>query len=128
MAELSKFMKIVLIVSIIAALIYGILYLFVPDFYAGLNDPPAYDPHFWRLWGSICISLGIIGILGFVRNDWSQFWEQRDQNQTINNAFNFAINFIPFNRGLPLVVSQTPLMHDNMGINMTWSFNSDPPL
>jgi len=37
-----------------------------------------------------------------------QFWEQLDQNQTINNAFN--------------------LMHDNMGINMTWSFNSFPPL
>ncbi|MHA1193657.1 MAG: C13 family peptidase [Promethearchaeota archaeon] len=57
-----------------------------------------------------------------------QFWEQLDQNQTINNAFNFAINFIPFNRGVPLVVSQMPLMNDNMGINMTWSFNSDPPL
>ncbi|MHA1669033.1 MAG: C13 family peptidase [Promethearchaeota archaeon] len=57
-----------------------------------------------------------------------QFWEQLDQNQTINNAFNFAINFVPFNRGLPLIVSQKPLMHDNMGINTTWSFISDPPL
>jgi hypothetical protein len=57
-----------------------------------------------------------------------QFWEQLDQNQTINNTFTFAINFIPFNRGVPLLISQMPLMFDNMGINITWSFNSDPPL
>jgi hypothetical protein len=56
------------------------------------------------------------------------FCERLAHNQTINNAFNFAINFIPFNRGLPLMVSQMPLMHDNMEINMTWSFNSDPSL
>ncbi|MHA1105206.1 MAG: hypothetical protein ACTSPN_05735 [Promethearchaeota archaeon] len=73
MAEFSKFMKIVLFINIIAGFIYGILYLFVPDLYAGLIDSPAYDPHFWRLWGGTCLSLGIIGILGFVRNDWSQF-------------------------------------------------------
>ena len=57
-----------------------------------------------------------------------QFWERLDQNQTINNAFNAAINFIPFGRGVPLLVSQLPLMHDNLGISMTWSFISDPPL
>ena len=56
------------------------------------------------------------------------FWEQLDQNQTVNFAFNFAINFIPFGRGMPLVISQMPLIHDNLGINMTWSFTSDPPL
>jgi len=57
-----------------------------------------------------------------------QFWEALDQGQTINNAFNMAINFIPFNHFMPLLVSQMPLMHDNLGINNTWSFNSDPSL
>jgi hypothetical protein len=57
-----------------------------------------------------------------------QFWEQLDQNQTINNAFFFAINFIPWNQFMPLIATQMPLIYDNMGINITLSFNSDPPL
>ncbi len=57
-----------------------------------------------------------------------QFWEQLDQNQTISNAFIFAINFIPWNQFMPLIATQMPLMYDNMGINTTLSFNSDPPL
>ncbi|MHA1461114.1 MAG: C13 family peptidase [Promethearchaeota archaeon] len=57
-----------------------------------------------------------------------QFWEQLDQNQTVANAFNFASNFTPWNQWAPLIVTQTPLMHDNLGINTTWSFNSDPSL
>ncbi|MHA1669035.1 MAG: hypothetical protein ACTSV5_00500 [Promethearchaeota archaeon] len=73
MAEFSKFMKVVFYINLIAAFIYGILYLFIPDLYASLIDTPAYDPHFWRLWGGTCLSLGIIGILGLVRNDWAQF-------------------------------------------------------
>lgn len=73
MAELSKFMKIVLIIDIIAAFIYGIFYLFVPALYAGLVDPPSYDEHFWRLWGGTCVSLGIFGIIGFIRNEWTKF-------------------------------------------------------
>ena len=57
-----------------------------------------------------------------------QFWEQLDQNQTVVNAFTFASNFIPWKQWAPLIVTQTPLMHDNLGINTTWSFNSDPSL
>jgi len=57
-----------------------------------------------------------------------QFWEQLDQNQTVANAFTFASNFIPWKQWAPLIVTQTPLMHDNLGINTTWSFNSDPSL
>jgi maltoporin len=57
-----------------------------------------------------------------------QFWEQLDQNQTVANAFTFASNFIPWRQWAPLIVTQSPLMHDNLGINTTWSFNSDPSL
>jgi len=57
------------------------------------------------------------------------FWDQLDQNQTIINAFNFALNFIPsVNPPRPVLVIQSPLMYDNMGINNTLSFNSIPPL
>jgi len=57
-----------------------------------------------------------------------QFWEQLDQNQTVANAFTAAINFIPWNQWAPLIATQSPLMQDNLGINTTWSFNSDPSL
>lgn len=55
------------------------------------------------------------------------FWDKLDENETINSAFNTAYNFIPFNQA-PLFNVQNPLMHDNMGINTTLSFNSNPPL
>lgn len=73
MAELSKFFKIILIINMIAAFIYGILYLFIPEIFAGLVDAPAFDLHFWRLWGGTCVSLGIFGIIGYIRNEWSTF-------------------------------------------------------
>ena len=73
MAELSKFIKIVLIIDIIAAFIYGILYLFIPEIYAELIDPPSLSLHFWRLWGVNCVSLGVFGIIGLVRNEWTTF-------------------------------------------------------
>ena len=57
-----------------------------------------------------------------------QFWEQLDLNQTVANAFTVAINFIPWRQFAPLIATQTPLMHDNLGISATWSFNSDPSL
>lgn len=53
------------------------------------------------------------------------FWDQLDQNQTILNAFNFASGFIPAGQAQPLIVSQIPLMYDNMGINNIWGFNSE---
>jgi hypothetical protein len=56
------------------------------------------------------------------------FWEQLNQNQTIANAFNFALGFIPAGRFQPVAIIQMPLLYDNIGINATLSFSSDPPL
>jgi len=58
------------------------------------------------------------------------FWDQLDQNQTIVNAFNFAFNSIPttFPPKPPVGVIQNPLMQDNLGINNSWSFNTEPSL
>ena len=72
MAELSKLLKIVLILNIIAALIYGILFLFIPEIYAAMIESPSFSLQFWRLWGLTCFILGIMGIIGFLRNDWIQ--------------------------------------------------------
>jgi hypothetical protein len=71
MAELSKFFKIVLIIDIIAGLIYGILYLFIPEIYTVLIGSPYFSLHFWRLWGLTCLILGLMGIVGFMRNEWT---------------------------------------------------------
>ena len=56
------------------------------------------------------------------------FWDVLDHNGTIDTAYVIASNWVPFVRGIPLFVIQMPLMYDNMGINMTLSFDSDPPL
>jgi hypothetical protein len=73
MVEFSKFMKIVLIINIIAAFVYGIFYLFIPEIYANLVEASDYNDQFYRLWGGTCVSLGIFGILGLLRNDWDRF-------------------------------------------------------
>jgi len=69
MAELSKFFKIVLLIDVIAGVIYGILYLFIPEIYADLIDSPSFSLQFWRLWGVTCLLLGIFGIIGLIRNE-----------------------------------------------------------
>jgi len=73
MAEMSKGLKIILIINVVVALIYGFLYLFLPEINYALNDAPYFDPHFWRLWGGICVTLGIGGIIGLLKGDWDNF-------------------------------------------------------
>ena len=56
------------------------------------------------------------------------FWDQLDQNQTVINAFNYAMNWVPSGQVRTVDEIQSPLIQDNLGINATWSFNSDPSL
>lgn len=72
MVEMSKEYKIILLVNIIAAFIYGILYVFFPEFVYSGNDAPDFDPHFWRLFGGALLAVGIVGIYGFLRVDWDK--------------------------------------------------------
>ena len=71
MAELSKLFKLVLLINIIAAVVYGILYLFIPELYAVLIESPSFSLQFWRLWGVTCLLLGVFGIIGYIRNEWT---------------------------------------------------------
>ncbi|MFX0082084.1 MAG: C13 family peptidase [Candidatus Hodarchaeota archaeon] len=56
------------------------------------------------------------------------FWDQLNQNQTIEIAFNFAKDKIPSGKVLTVNDIQSPLMQDNLGIKNTWSFNNTPQL
>ena len=72
MAELSKEYKILLLVNIIVAFVYGALYVFLPDVVYSGNDAPYFDPHFWRLFGGALLAVGVVGIFGFLSADWEK--------------------------------------------------------
>jgi hypothetical protein len=56
------------------------------------------------------------------------FWEGLNQNRTIENAFDFAINSIPSGQLQSINTTQSPLIHDNLGIIDVLSFNNTPRL
>ncbi len=70
MAEFSKEMKFVLIINLIVAVVYGIMYLFLPEAVYTLNEAPYFDPHFWRLFGGVLFVMGIPVLLGIIKGDW----------------------------------------------------------
>ena len=72
MAEFSKEMKILLIINMIVALVYGIMYAIFPEALRALNDAPDFDPHFWRLFGGTLIAAGIGILLGLLSKDWDK--------------------------------------------------------
>ena len=78
MAEISKNMKILIGIHIIIAIIYGFLYLVIPEIFSKLIDAPYFDPHVWRLWGGTLLILVIFGVLMIKRAEWENmkiFWE-----------------------------------------------------
>jgi hypothetical protein len=56
------------------------------------------------------------------------FWDLLDQSQTIGEAFDLSLEFIPFGYSDPVEVIQNPLMQDNLGIKDTWGFSGTPNL
>ena len=70
MVEMSKGLKIILILDIVIAVYYGVLYLLLPEFYYQRNDAPAFDLHMWRLFGGTIFVLGIAGIVALKRGEW----------------------------------------------------------
>jgi hypothetical protein len=70
MVEMSKGLKIILIVDIVVAIYYGVLYLLLPELYYQMNDAPAFDLHMWRLFGGTIFVLGIAGIIALKRGEW----------------------------------------------------------
>ena len=72
MAEISKEMKIVLIINAIIAFIYGFFYLIIPEIYRDLIDATYYDPGMWWTFGATCFLLGIFCLLVFMRKEWEK--------------------------------------------------------
>ena len=70
---MSKELKIILIIDIIAAVVYGFLYLIIPEPYSQMNDAPAFDLHMWRLFGGTIVIYGICGILALKKGEWENF-------------------------------------------------------
>ncbi len=70
MVEISKNMKIMLIVDAIAGFIYGVFYLIIPELYSVIIDSTNFDPQFWRLWGATCFAFGIFCLIAVKRAEW----------------------------------------------------------
>ena len=70
MSIMTKELKIILIIDIIVAIYYGVLYLLIPEVYYRMNDAPAFDLHMWRLFGGTIFILGICGIVALKRGEW----------------------------------------------------------
>lgn len=73
MADLSKEMKIVILINTIVALIYGIFQLFLTEWYAAVTDFPVFDIHFTRVSGGTLFVLSIFGFYVFLKKQWADF-------------------------------------------------------
>ena len=73
MGEISKNLKIVILVNVLAALIYGILQTFVTEAYLTMIEQPTPDVHFTRVGGGSLLVLAIFGIYAMLKKDWEDF-------------------------------------------------------
>ena len=70
MTEISKRMKIVLMINVIVAFIYAFFYLIITEAYSKLVDAPYYEPGMWQTFGETLLLLGIFGLIAIKKNDW----------------------------------------------------------
>ena len=70
---MSKGLKTMVIIDIICAIVYGFLYLIIPETYSRMNDAPSFDLHMWRLFGGTIVIFGISGILALKKGEWEDF-------------------------------------------------------
>ena len=54
------------------------------------------------------------------------FWDQLNESQTIEEAFEYAESYIPAGQALSITQIQNPLLQDNLGIKDTWRVVSIP--
>jgi hypothetical protein len=72
MGELSKDMRITLLIISIALLSFAFLYIFLTDFYLELIEWPYNDPYYFRAFGIILLVFGVFGLIVNYRDDWNQ--------------------------------------------------------
>jgi len=72
MPEVTKEIKIILLIDAIAALIFTFLYLVIPETYASLVDPLVFDPYYWRAFGGTLLVLAIMALIALKRAEVEQ--------------------------------------------------------
>ena len=72
MGEISKDMRITLLIISIAFLAFAFLYLIITDFYLGLIEWSYDDPYYSRAFGINLLVFGAFGLVVNYRNDWNQ--------------------------------------------------------
>jgi hypothetical protein len=72
MPEVTKEVKIILLIDAIAALIFTFLYLVIPETYASLVDPLVFDPYYWRAFGGTLLVLAIMALIALKRAEAEQ--------------------------------------------------------
>jgi len=98
MVEISKEVKIIIYIDMIAALIYGTMYLILPDIlFAG---EAYYNPHLTRLWGGVIFVLLIGAIIALKRGELETLkpvWEIAILYWIMTDILNLAAFFyMPF--------------------------------
>ena len=73
MAELSKNLKYVILINIVAALVYGIMQTFFTAAYLAMVEQPTPDVHFTRVGGGVLLVLAIFGIYSILKKSWEEF-------------------------------------------------------
>ncbi|MFW9784515.1 MAG: hypothetical protein ACFFFB_19700 [Candidatus Heimdallarchaeota archaeon] len=70
--ELSKGLKIVLLIHFALGIILGIIFLFIPEIYCSLVGFPMIDSGSLRIIGAASLALGSSSFLAFRTNDWEK--------------------------------------------------------
>jgi len=74
MAELSKKLKYVILINIVAALVYGIMQAFFTAAYLAMIEQPTPDVHFTRVGGGVLLVLAIFGSYTILKKkSWEEF-------------------------------------------------------
>ncbi len=72
MVEISKGLKILLLINAIIGLIFAFLYLAISHVYLSLTQWPFYDPYYSWLFGGTQLILSIFTLLSIKRAEWKQ--------------------------------------------------------
>jgi hypothetical protein len=72
MRKVSPGLKITLLAHAIAALAFGLIYLFIPDIWGDLVNWPAPETAPYRLIGAATLAFGASSVLGYRETDWDK--------------------------------------------------------
>jgi len=72
MVEITKRLKILLLINAIVGLIFAFLYLAISHIYLSLTQWPFYDPYYSWSFGGTLLILSIFTLLAIKRTEWKQ--------------------------------------------------------